>query len=69
MDKGVVWCDEWVYEKIEVFSTGLAMWRKWRMTGLLRGSMQGNVMVVTQWVGYGRWINTVKDCLKKRFAC
>ena len=34
---GVTKC---VDEKIdEVFSDGSAMWREWRMTGLLRGSM------------------------------
>ena len=39
-----------VDEKID----GLAMWREWRMTGLLRGFMYGSVMIVVQWVGRGR---------------
>ena len=36
---------------IKAFSNGLAMWREWRTTGLLRGSMEGSVLVVAQWVG------------------
>ena len=38
----------------KVSSDGSAMWRDWRMTGLLRGSMQGSVLVVTQRVVQGR---------------
>ena len=41
---------------VKVFSDGSAMWREWRMTGLLRGSMQGSVQVVTQWLGRGRGV-------------
>ena len=31
-----------------------AMWREWGMTGLLKRSMKGSVLVVAQWVGRGR---------------
>ena len=39
--------DENVDEFMKVFSDGLAMWREWRMIGLLRGSMYGSVLVVS----------------------
>ena len=41
-------------ELMKVFSNGSAMWREWRMTGLLKRSMKGSVLVVTQWEGRGR---------------
>ena len=41
MDKGVVLSDEGSRRKglMRVFSGGLAMWRGWRRTGLLREPM------------------------------
>ena len=38
-------------ELMKVFSNVLAMWREWRMAGLLKGSIQRNVLVVAQSVG------------------
>ena len=60
-DKAVVQSDEVCRRKelMNVFSGGLDMWREWRMAGLLRWSMYGNVPVVAH------WIDTVKDCSKK----
>ena len=53
---------------MKVFFDGSAMWREWRKTGLLRGSMY-----IGEWGGncslgrlQKRWIDIVKDCLKKR---
>ena len=37
-----------------MFSDGLAMWREMRMTGMLRESAWGSVLVAIQWVGRGR---------------
>ena len=37
-----------------VLFDGLIMEREWRMTRLIRGSKQGSVLVVAQWVGRGR---------------
>ena len=42
---------------MKVSSDGLAMWREFRMRGLLRGSRIGakdNVLVVAQWIDRGR---------------
>ena len=39
---------------MKVFSDGSAMWKGWRTTGLIRGSINK------------RCIDTVKECLKKR---
>ena len=39
-----------VDEKID----GSVIWREWRITGLLRGSMLEIVLVVTWWVSRGR---------------
>ena len=52
---------------MKVFSVGSAMWRRWRRIGLLSESMYESVLVVAQWVlTRKRWIDTVKDCLRKR---
>ena len=53
-------CEErrrvWTKRLMKVFSDGspMWMWREWRMTGLLRGSMQGSVLVVARWTGRGK---------------
>ena len=49
---------------MKVFFDGLAMWREWRMTGLLRGSRSPGSRPVGRM--RKRWIDTLKDCLKKR---
>ena len=52
---------------MKVFSNGLAMWRGLRMTGLLRGVYIGEC-AGSYSVGRlrKRWIDIVKDCIKKR---
>ena len=49
---------------MKVFSDGSGMWRDWRMTGLLiyAGECVGRHLVGRL---QKRWIDTVKDCLKK----
>ena len=44
--------DLWTKGLRQMFSDDSTIWREWRITGLLRGFMQG--------------IDTVKDCLMKR---
>ena len=44
---------------MKVFSDDSAMWRGWKRTGLLRGSMYAMVLVVPQRV------DTVKYCVRK----
>ena len=39
---------------MKVFSDGSAMWRKWRMIRLLRGSMLGSMLLVALWAGHGK---------------
>ena len=51
---------------MKTFSGGSAMWRGWRGIGLPKESTKECVFVIVQWVGHGRWIGTVKECLKKR---
>ena len=48
-------------------SDGLALWREWRMTGLLRGVYAREYVDsrLTDWL-WKRWIYTVKDYLKKK---
>ena len=43
---------------MKVFYSGSAMWREWRMTGLLRQTMQ-------ECRPQKRWIDTVKEYLRK----
>ena len=55
------------------FSDGSAMWRKWRRTGMLRGSIYVGECVSSHPVGRPRkmWIYALKDCLikEKSFGC
>ena len=44
-------------DEAKVFYDGTAMWREWKMIGLLRGSMQGNVLLVAQRGRRGRLIS------------
>ena len=39
---------------MKVFTDGLAMWREWTITGLLRRFMYGSVMIVAQWISDGK---------------
>ena len=52
-----------------MFSDGSAIWREWRMTRLLRGSMWRSVLVIALIFGRGRgrfiWCRTVKKKIKK----
>ena len=51
---------------MRVFSSGLAMWRGRRRTGMLReyvGECAGSCSVVRP---QKKWIDTMKDCLRKR---
>ena len=52
-DKGVVRSDE-RGGMMKVFSGWSTIWIEGRRTGFLRESMQGTVLVVSQWVGRGR---------------
>ena len=53
---------------MKVFSGGLAMWREWRMIGLIRVFIFESVLVGSHSVGRPRkmWIDTMKYCLRKR---
>ena len=51
---------------IKAFSGGLAMWKEWRMIGLPKeyvGEIAGSLSVGRP---QKRWIDTMKECLKKR---
>ena len=41
-----------IKELMEEFSSGSAMWRDWRMIGLLRGCIRG--VYINQYVSHGR---------------
>ena len=51
---------------IKVFSDGSATWREWRMTELLREYVRESAGICLVVRPRKRWIDTVKDCLKKR---
>ena len=55
---------------MKMFSEGSAIWRGWRMSGLMRvyvGECAGSHSVGKPWK---KCIDTLKDCLKKKgFGC
>ena len=57
-------------KRLMVFSGNLAMRRKWRMGRIAKriyvGECAGSCSLGRLWK---RWIDTVKDCLKKKCGC
>ena len=55
-------------KRLKMFYNGSAMWRKLRMTGSLKGSIDVGECAGSSSVSRPRkrWIDTVKDCLEKR---
>ena len=62
MDKGAEWIDAGGQTTglMKVFSDGSAIWRGWKIIGLFKKFMQESVGRL-----WKRWINTMKDCLRK----
>ena len=51
---------------VKVFSVSLAMLKEWRMIGLLKGCMWESVGSCFIGQPQKRWIDSVKDCSKKK---